>query len=75
MAEVWIYVSHPDVKGPPVRVSLDSFLKSLEGKGWVAEDSPPVSAQESERETFSRVFGDVSKSDAAKGPKKKVAKK
>jgi hypothetical protein len=74
MAEVWIYVSHPDVKGDPVRVSLDSFTASFEKKGWVAVD-PPVSAQESSRETYSRVFGNVPKKDAAKGPKKKTVKK
>jgi hypothetical protein len=74
MAEVWIYVTHPDVKGDPVRVSLDSFTGTFEKRGWVAVDAP-VSAQESSRETFSRVFGDVSKRDAVKGPKKKPTKK
>ena len=75
MAEVWIYITHPDVKGEPAFVTLDSFLELHEGKGWVAMENPPASTHESARETFSRVFGDVPRKDAVKGPKKKVAKK
>ena len=75
MAEVWIYVEHPDIKGDPALVSLDSFLKVHEKKGWVAMEDPPIGTEESARETFSRVFGDVPKKDAVKGPKKKTTKK
>jgi hypothetical protein len=75
MAETWIYVTHPGVEGSESRVTLDSFLGSLEAKGWVAMENPPTSTQESKRETFKRVFGDVPKSEAVKGPKKKAAKK
>jgi hypothetical protein len=75
MAETWIYVEHPDVKGDPALVTLESFLNLYERKGWVAMEDPPISTQESNRETFSRVFGNVPKKDAVKGPKKKAAKK
>lgn len=74
MAEVWILTSHPDVKGPPVRRTLDSFLKLYEKKGWVAIETPP-SVSESTREAFKRVFGNVKREDAVKGPKKKPADK
>jgi hypothetical protein len=74
MAEVWIYVTHPDVK-EPARVTLESFLGTFEDKGWEAMEDPPISTQESNRETFARVFGNVPKKDAVKGPKKKDAKK
>lgn len=74
MSEVWIYVTHPDVEDP-ARVTLESFLGTLEKKGWVAMEDPPVSTQETNRETFKRVFGDVPKKDAVKGPKKKASSK
>jgi len=75
MAETWIYVEHPDVSGPPVRVALESFLKQLEKKGWVAVEIPRANSDASARETFARVFGKVPKKDAVKGPKKAAAKK
>jgi len=75
MAETWIYVEHPDLDGPPVRVALESFLKQHEAKGWVAVEAPPLDTDAAARETFKRVFGKVPKKDAAKGPKKTAAKK
>lgn len=71
MAETWIYIEHPDVEGDPARVTLEAFLKMHEGKGWVAVADPPKSSSAEARETFKRVFGNVPKKDAVKGPKKK----
>lgn len=68
--EVWILMTHPDVKGPPVARTLDSFLSLYEGKGWVCVETPPANPVEASRETFKRVFGDVAREDAVKGPKK-----
>lgn len=68
--EVWILMTHPDVKGPPVARTLDSFLKHYEKKGWVAVETPPPNPVEASRETFERVFGDIDPKDAVKGPKK-----
>lgn len=72
--EVWIYTTHPDVKGPPVKRTLTSFLNLYERKGWVALETPPANPTETSRETFKRVFGDVAREDATKGPKKAEAK-
>lgn len=71
MADTWIYIEHPDIDAPPVVVALESFLKSFEKKGWVAVEVPPKSSSAEARETFKRVFGNVPKKDAVKGPKKK----
>ena len=74
MSEVWILTEHPDLEGPPVTRTLTSFLNLYEKKGWIAVETP-TNAPETSRETFNRVFGDVPKEDAVKGPKKKAAKK
>ncbi len=71
MAETWIYMEHPDIDGDPSQVTLESFLKLYEKKGWVAVANPPSSSDATARETFKRVFGNVPKKDAVKGPKKK----
>ncbi len=72
--EVWIYMTHPDVEGPPVKRTLTSFLNLHERKGWVALETPPTNPAKTSRETFKRVFGDVAREDATKGPKKAEAK-
>ena len=74
MAEVWILTKHPDVKGPPVTRTLNSFLNLYEKKGWIAVEVPPK-APETNREAFTRVFGDVAREDAVKGPKGKSKQK
>lgn len=74
MAEVWILTEHPDVKGPPVTRTLNSFLNLYEKKGWVAVETP-TKKPESNREAFARVFGDVERKDAVKGPKGKSKQK
>ena len=74
MAETWILTEHPDLDGPPVRRTLDSFLNLYEKKGWVAVETPS-NAIETSGEVFKRVFGDVDRSDAYKGPKKKSVTK
>lgn len=75
MSEVWILTEHPDLEGPPVTRTLNSFLNLYEKKGWVAVETPSA-APETTRETFNRVFGDIAPEEAPiKGPRKKSAKR
>jgi len=70
MPETWIYTTHPDVKGPPVKRSLVSFVNSFEKKGWVAVEDPNVVERETPREAHARVFKQIKK----KKPVAKTAK-
>ena len=38
MSELWILTEHPDLKGPPVRRTLESFNNLYAEKGWVLVD-------------------------------------
>lgn len=40
MPDTWIYMTHPDVKGPPVKRTQHSFDKLYKRKGWVVVDKP-----------------------------------
>ncbi len=40
MPDTWIWIEHPDVKGPPVKVPQDSFDKLYKRKGWTKADKP-----------------------------------
>ena len=61
MAETWIYVEHPDLKDSLTVVTLTSFVKLYEAKGWVAVEDPKVLEVETPREAQSRVFKQIKK--------------
>ena len=61
MAETWIYVEHPDLENSLKEVTLNSFVKLHEGKGWVAVEDPKVLQVETPREAKARVFKDIKK--------------
>jgi len=68
MAVTWIYTTHPDVEGPPVKRTLESFVNSFEKKGWEAVEDPNVVEHETQRESHTRVFKQIKK---RKAPAKK----
>ena len=61
MAETWIYIEHPDLKDSLIVVTLTSFVKLYEGKGWVAVEDPKVLEVETPREAKARVFKQIKK--------------
>ena len=65
MSEEWIYTTHPDVKGPPVKRTMSSFVNLFEGKGWVAVEDPAIVQAENPREASARVHKSIKKKTAA----------
>ena len=61
MAETWIYIEHPDLEDSLIVVTLTSFVKLYEGKGWVAVEDPKVLEVETPREAKARVFKQIKK--------------
>jgi len=56
MGETWILAEHPDLDGPAINVTLNSFVKLYEKKGWVAVEDPEIALAETPRESEARVF-------------------
>lgn len=77
MSEIWIYTSHPDLEGPPVRRTLASYVNLYEKKGWVVEGDGPQGKKETPREAYARIFPKsvdepVEKPKSPKKPSKKT---